>query len=74
MQARFRGVQCLARIVQRQVSPRCAVRLFSAEAAPSQDVYEHISNMKTKDLFQFEPFNEADLVVSAFRRIPRAHE
>ncbi|KAM7456742.1 hypothetical protein BLSTO_02499 [Blastocystis sp. subtype 1] len=62
MQARFRGVQCLARFVQRQVSPRCAVRLFSAEAAPSQDVYEHISNMKTKDLFQFEPFNEADLV------------
>ena len=50
------------------------MRLFSAEAAPSQDVYEHISNMKTKDLFQFEPFNEADLVVSAFRRIPRAHE
>ena len=74
MQARFRGVQCLARFVQRQVSPRCAVRLFSAEAAPSQDVYEHISNMKTKDLFQFEPFNEADLVVSAFCRIPRTHE
>ena len=50
------------------------MRVFSAEAAPARDVYEHISNMKTKDLFQFEPFNEADLLVSPFPLLERAHE
>lgn len=74
MQARFKGITCLARCAQRFLTPRSAVRVFSAEAAPARDVYEHISNMKTKDLFQFEPFNEADLLVSPFPLLERAHE
>ena len=54
----------LVRCAQRLAVPRAAVRVFSAEAAPASSVYEHISNMKTADLFQFEPFNESDLLVS----------
>ena len=48
------------------MKPVVPVRVFSAEAAQAQDVYEHMSNMKTKDLFQFEPFNDEELVVCSF--------
>ena len=66
MQARLRGVKSLTRFAQRMMRPLVPVRVFSAEATQTQDVYEHMSNMKTKDLFQFEPFSSEDLLVSAF--------
>lgn len=66
MQVRFRGLSNLVHCAQRTVCPRVGLRVLSTEASPVQDVYEHISNMKTKDLFQFEPFNNEDLMVSRF--------
>lgn len=66
MQARLRGIKSLVRCAQRMMKPVVPVRVFSAEAAQAQDVYEHMSNMKTKDLFQFEPFNDEELVVCSF--------
>ena len=66
MQVRLRGLTNLVRYAQRVVCPRVGLRVLSTEASPAQDVYEHISNMKTKDLFQFEPFNNEDLMVSRF--------
>ena len=56
----------MVRCTQKIVNSLTPVRVFSAQAAQAQDVYEHMSNMKTKDLFQFEPFNEEDLEVCAF--------
>ena len=66
MQARLRGIKSLVRCAHRMMKPVVPVRVFSAEAAQAQDVYEHMSNMKTKDLFQFEPFNDEELVVCLF--------
>lgn len=64
MQAGFKGLTSLVRSVKYVALPRVGLRVFSTEAAPAQDVYEHISNMKTKDLFQFEPFNNEEVMVS----------
>ena len=66
MQTRLRGIKSLVRCTKNLVPSNIPVRVFSAQAAQAQDVYEHMSNMKTKDLFQFEPFNEEDLEVCAF--------
>ena len=67
MLSRLRGFTGLVRYTQKIVNSLTPVRVFSAQAAQAQDVYEHMSNMKTKDLFQFEPFNEEDLEVCAFQ-------
>ena len=48
--------------------------MMVTEAASGSAVYEHISNMKTQDLFQFEPFNDSDLVVSHFGGFPGSHK
>lgn len=37
-------------------------RSISFDSIPAVDTYEHVSNMPTRDLFQFEPFNNANLV------------
>lgn len=37
--------------------------MINVESVPTFDKYDHVSNMRTKDLFQFEPFNDASLVV-----------
>lgn len=66
MQARLRGIKSLTYFAQRMMRPAASLRVFSTEAVQAQTTYEHMSNMKTKDLFQFEPFNSEDLVVSAF--------
>ena len=66
MQARFRGLTNLVYYAKCVAFPRVGLRVFSTETAPAQDVYEHISNMKTKDLFQFEPFNNEDVMVSHY--------
>ena len=42
---------------------RAFARVINIESVPTFDIYEHSSNMKTKDLFQFEPFNNSDLEV-----------
>ena len=64
MQTRIRALTNLVRSAKYVVCPRVGLRVFSTEAAPAQDVYEHVSNMKTKDLFQFEPFSNEDVMVS----------
>ena len=66
MLSRLRGFTGIVRYTQKIVNSLTPVRVFSAQATQAQDVYEHMSNMKTKDLFQFEPFNEEDLEVCAF--------
>ena len=66
MQTRLRGIKSVLGCTKRLLRPCAPVRVFSAQAAQAQDVYEHVSNMKTKDLFQFEPFNEEDLLVCYF--------
>lgn len=42
---------------------RAFTRVINIENVPPFDQYDHMSNMKTKDLFQFEPFDESDLIV-----------
>ena len=74
MQSRLRGVKALVRSTKSLVAARASMRVFSTAASPSSTVYEHISNMKTQDLFQFEPFNDSDLVVSRFGGFPRSHK
>ena len=70
MQTRIRALTNLVRSAKYVVCPRVGLRVFSTEATPAQDVYEHVSNMKTKDLFQFEPFSNEDVMVSRnFRSI-----
>ena len=64
MQARLRSVKGLVRSAQCMMRSKPSVRLFATSSTPASAVYEHMSNMKTQDLFQFEPFNDADLVVS----------
>ena len=64
MQARIRALTNLVRSAKYVAFPRVGLRVFSTETAPAQDVYEHVSNMKPKDLFQFEPFNNEDIMVS----------
>ena len=66
MQTRLRGIKSLVRCTQNLLHSYIPARVFSVRAAQAQDVYEHMSNMKTKNLFQFEPFNEEDLEVCAF--------
>ena len=66
MLSRLRGFTGIVSCTQNIVRSLIPVRVFSAQAAQAQDVYEHMSNMKTKDLFQFEPFNEEELEVCSF--------
>lgn len=52
----------------RKVSPvriirRAFARVINVESVPAFDKYDHIRNMKTEDLFQFEPFHNKDLLV-----------
>ncbi|KAK8802962.1 hypothetical protein WA588_002121 [Blastocystis sp. NMH] len=62
MQARLRGVTHFVRCVGKTSVLPVTRRMMATEAASGSAVYEHISNMKTQDLFQFEPFNDSDLV------------
>ena len=64
MQARLRSVKGLVRNAQYLMRSKPSMRLFATSSTPASAVYEHMSNMNTQDLFQFEPFNDADLVVS----------
>ena len=55
----------------RKVSPvrilrRAFARVINVESVPAFDKYDHIRNMKTEDLFQFEPFHNKDLLVDHF--------
>ena len=52
----------------RKVSPvrilrRAFARVINVESVPAFDKVDHIRNMKTEDLFQFEPFHNTDLLV-----------
>ena len=46
---------------------RAFARVINIECVPTFDKYDHITNMKTKDIFQFEPFHDTDLLVLIFR-------
>ena len=51
---------------------RAFTRVINNESIPTFDQYDHMSNMKTKDLFQFEPFDESGLIVGVcFQVKPR---
>lgn len=42
---------------------RAFTRVINIESVPTFDKYDHMSNMKTRDLFQYEPFNESNTIV-----------
>ena len=74
MQARLRGVTHFVRCVGKTSVLTATRRMMATQAASGSAIYEHISNMKTQDLFQFEPFNDSDLVVSRFGGSPGTHK
>ena len=53
----------LAKVSPIRLVRRAFTRMLNVESIPTFDRYEHASNMRTKDLFQFEPFNDNELVV-----------
>ena len=53
----------LAKVSPIRLVRRAFTRMINVESVPTFDKYDHVSNMRTKDLFQFEPFNDASLVV-----------
>lgn len=66
----FERISCMSFLTK--VSPvrilrRAFARVINIECVPTFDKYDHITNMKTKDIFQFEPFHDTDLLVLIFR-------
>ena len=53
----------LAKVSPRSILKRAFARVANIGCVPTTDVYEHIRNMKTEDLFQFEPFHDSNLEV-----------
>ena len=44
---------------------RAFTRVINVESVSTHDKVEHMSNMKTEDLFQFEPFSNSNLIVTS---------
>lgn len=56
----------LTRVSSVRLLRRAFTRVINIESIPAFDKYEHMSNMKSEDLFEFEPFSKEDLIVDAF--------
>ena len=56
----------LNRIAPLRSLHRAFTRAIKFDSVPAYDQADHISNMNTKDIFQFEPFANEDLVVRCF--------
>ena len=54
----------LAKVSPRSILKRAFARVANIGCVSTTDKYEHIRNMKTEDLFQFEPFHDSDLEVN----------
>ena len=59
----------LTRVSPVRILRRAFARVINIECVPTFDKYDHITNMKTKDIFQFEPFHDTDLLVLVSRRM-----
>lgn len=53
----------LAKVSPIRLLRRASTRVINIESIPAFDKYDHLSNMESKDLFQFEPFNNEDQIV-----------
>lgn len=56
----------LKRIAPLRSLHRAFTRVIKFESVPAFDQADHMSNMSTKDIFQFEPFANEDLIVHCF--------
>ena len=58
-----RCMSFLAKVSPRSILKRAFARVANIGCVSTTDKYEHIHNMKTEDLFQFEPFHDSNLEV-----------
>lgn len=54
----------LAKVSPIHLLRRAFTRVINIESIPAFDKYDHLSNMESKDLFQFEPFSGEDHIVA----------
>ena len=54
----------LAKVSPIHLLRRAFTRVINIESIPAFDKYDHLSNMKSKYLFQFEPFSGEDHIVA----------